>query len=130
MVYTDPLQPPQSLTCIFSDPGGLKDSTTWTFGFLEVPREKGSIPTRYVLDQNYPNPFNPATTIRFQIPQSSLVRLEIFNLFGQRVTTLVDGYRDVGEYAAVWKPEASSGVYFYRLEAGPFVELRKMLLIK
>ena len=96
----------------------------------------GTLPTDFVLEQNYPNPFNPTTTIRFSLPVAAEVELAIFNLLGQRVTTLVEGLRAAGRYTVVWdgrddagRPVAS-GVYFYRLQTDGFRETRKMLLVK
>ena len=88
-------------------------------------------PEMYRLDQNYPNPFNPTTTINFQIPHSSFVTLKILNLLGQEVATLVSEARVAGGYQADWHAEGvASGVYFYRLAAGEFVETKKMLLLR
>jgi hypothetical protein len=98
--------------------------------------ESESAPKRFSLSQNYPNPFNPRTNIRYALPQDAQVRLVIYNVLGQRVKTLVDGHQTAG-YKTVWwdgKDEkgnpAASGVYFYRLEADRFSEVRKMLLVK
>jgi hypothetical protein len=93
-------------------------------------------PTVFALDQNYPNPFNPSTTIRYQLPQDQKVTLEVYNVLGQRVTTLVNEAQAAGTYLLQWDAtndqgyRVSSGVYFYRLQAGSFVESRKMLLIR
>jgi hypothetical protein len=129
MIFSDPSRTPQRLTCVFSDPGGLKDSTTWAFGYLEVPYQQAS-PGRFVLHKNYPNPFNPMTTISFDIPATEVVKLRIFNSLGQAVATLVEGRRNAGSYRVVWKTDVSSGVYYYLLEAGSYYEVRSMLLIK
>ena len=95
------------------------------------------LPRVFALEQNYPNPFNPATTIKFSIPTESRVRLEIYNLLGQRVKELVDGKLDAGSYDREWQANVSSGLYFYRLEAvsvsdpgRSFVEVKKMMLLK
>ena len=83
------------------------------------------------LDQNYPNPFNPTTEIRFDLPQEGHVTLEVFNLLGQMVATLIDEKRDAGEHSVSWNAgNVSSGVYFYRLKVGEFVETKKMMLLK
>jgi hypothetical protein len=80
---------------------------------------------------NYPNPFNPTTEISFSLSQASHVKLEIFNIMGQHIETLVDGYREVGVHSVIWDGSAvASGVYLYRLEAGDFVEAKKMMLLK
>jgi 1,4-alpha-glucan branching enzyme len=94
------------------------------------------IPTEFALDQNYPNPFNPTTTIRFQLPQSSFVRLMVYDLLGREVAKLVEGGVNAGLHVASWDGRRSdglqvgSGVYFYRLEAGSFSQIMKMLLLK
>jgi len=90
----------------------------------------------FALEQNYPNPFNPTTTIRFRIPEDARVKLEVFNLLGQKVRTLVDAQRSAGVTSVNWDgrngsgAQVSSGIYFYRLEAGSLVQSRQMLLIK
>ena len=95
-----------------------------------------ALPADYALHQNYPNPFNPTTEISYHLPAPSEVRLEVFNLLGRWVTTLVDDHRDAGTHTITWhgtnshgKP-VSSGVYLYRLEAGAFSETKKMMLVK
>ena len=94
------------------------------------------IPTAYALHANYPNPFNPSTVIRYAIPQTGQVRLEIYNAAGQRVRTLVDAAQAPGHYEATWdgRNEAgytvASGIYVYRLAAQGFSQTRKMVLVK
>ncbi len=95
-----------------------------------------SLPTEYALFQNYPNPFNPQTDIRYNLPQAAHVRLAIYNVLGQEVVRLVDGERDAGGYTIRWLGtdsqgrEVSAGLYFYRLQAGDFTSVRKMVLLK
>jgi hypothetical protein len=85
----------------------------------------------FELAQNYPNPFNPSTTIKFSIPQSSVVSLKVFNALGQEVKTLVNGYKEAGYHSVYFDAsELNSGIYFYRIEAGEFTEVRKMTLIR
>jgi hypothetical protein len=101
-------------------------------------KDNGSIvvPKTFVLDQNYPNPFNPITTIKFALPEPSSVRLEVYNLLGQRVTTLIDKELPAGDYTTVWQgtddagQEVASGMYFYRIEAGKYKASKKMMLLK
>jgi len=94
------------------------------------------VPKSYVLHQNKPNPFNPATEIAFTLPIPSHVKLDVFNILGQKVTTLIDGYRPTGDHTVTWEGKdgngapAASGVYFYRMEAGDYIESKKMLLLK
>jgi len=89
------------------------------------------IPSTFALHQNYPNPFNPSTTISYDLPVRARVKLVIYNLLGQEVATLVNGEQEPGRYNV--KFDASglpSGIYFYRLEAGKFVDVKKMILVK
>ena len=89
------------------------------------------IPEVYALDQNYPNPFNPTTRIEYQIPNSGSVSLKIYNLKGELISTLVDKEMIAGYHEVTWNaPNVSSGIYFYRLQAGDFVLTRKMVLLK
>jgi hypothetical protein len=92
-----------------------------------------SIPMRsgFILAENYPNPFNPSTSISYTIPKHSSVRLRVLNVLGQLVETLVDQDRQPGTYNVTF--EASnlpSGVYFYRMQAGEFIQTKKMLLMR
>ena len=85
----------------------------------------------FLLEQNYPNPFNPSTTIQFALPQTAFVSLEVFNIVGELVDVLVSQELSSGKYNYQWNGlTLTSGVYFYRLQAGSFVETKKMLLIK
>lgn len=90
------------------------------------------LPEAFALDQNYPNPFNPSTTIKYAIPQQSDVTLQVYNVLGRRVATLVDGENKApGFYKVSFNAnELSSGIYFYRLEAGDHQQTRKLILIK
>lgn len=95
-----------------------------------------SLPRGFALSQNHPNPFNPATRINYDLPEASNVRLTIHNILGQTVKVLVDEYQDAGFRYTIWDGcdqsgrSVSSGVYFYRLDAGRFREVRKMLKIQ
>ena len=89
------------------------------------------IVTGYEISQNYPNPFNPSTKIRFSIPSSEFVTLKIFNELGKEVESLVSSKLSAGTYEADWNAaNLNSGVYYYRLQAGSFLQTRKMLLVK
>jgi len=89
------------------------------------------IPDEFSIAQNYPNPFNPTTTIKFGLPEDSNVKLQIFNLQGQVVATLVDGNLPAGFHNATFDAASlSSGVYFYKIVAGNFTDIKRMLLIK
>ena len=86
---------------------------------------------KFNLSQNYPNPFNPSTNISFSIPEGQYVSLKVFDISGREVATLVDGYRNSGEYSVSFNASnLSSGVYFYSLETAEFTQTRRMLLIK
>jgi predicted GH43/DUF377 family glycosyl hydrolase len=88
-------------------------------------------PAEFLLHHNYPNPFNPTTTIKFELPKSSDVRLSVFDMLGREVSVLMNERRDVGVYDVKFDASGlSSGVYFYRLHAGDFVQIHKLLLVK
>lgn len=89
------------------------------------------LPTEFSLSQNYPNPFNPITEISLSLPAASDVTLEIFNIVGQRIATLAEGYVEAGNYSFTWNGSGqASGIYLYCLKAGEFVETKKMMLLK
>jgi hypothetical protein len=91
----------------------------------------GETPATFGLAQNYPNPFNPSTTIPFSIARQSHVTLDLFNILGQRVQTLVDDDRPAGTYTVrLDGASLSSGVYFYRLEAGTFSAIKRLVLLR
>ena len=93
-------------------------------------------PTKFTLQQNYPNPFNPVTNITYDIPEATDVTLEIYNVMGQRVRTLAQGNHEPGRYQIVWSATndigqaLSSGMYIYRIQAGDFVSVKKLVLMK
>jgi choice-of-anchor B domain-containing protein len=90
----------------------------------------------YSLGENYPNPFNPSTTIAYQVPGSSDVRIDIYNMLGQKIRTLLNDRKGPGTHEAIWDgrndggAQVGSGVYLYRMVAGDFVQVRKMILMK
>jgi hypothetical protein len=91
------------------------------------------IPTEYRLDQNYPNPFNPSTKIRYTVKTSSFVNLKVYNIIGKEVAVLLNEDKQPGEYEfdfSAGRFNLSSGVYFYRLTAGSFTSVKKMILLK
>jgi len=89
------------------------------------------IPKEYSLEQNYPNPFNPSTYIKFGLPKSGKVNIEIFNILGQKVTTLIDDFKPAGYYVIRFNANyLASGIYFYKIQAGDFVKIKKMILMK
>jgi hypothetical protein len=98
---------------------------------VNIEKEENEIPKSFVLYQNYPNPFNPMTNISFELPHAGKVRLNIYNILGQRLTTVVDKALPAGKYSYFWKPEnVASGVYIYQLETGSSRLVKKMILIK
>jgi hypothetical protein len=89
------------------------------------------IPKSFSLEQNYPNPFNPTTTIRYGLPNRSHVTLIVYNTLGQQVAQLMNGEEEAGYHSVRFDgSNLASGVYFYRLQAGTYVETRKLLLLK
>ena len=107
-------------------------SEIWSFTTLLTGVKTGAeIPREFSLSQNYPNPFNPETNITFAIRQSSFVNLIVYDLLGREVTTLVSEKLGPGTYTARWDASGeTSGVYFYHIKAGGFVETRKLLLLR
>lgn len=96
-----------------------------------VVREPKPLPVKATLQQNYPNPFNPSTTIKYDLPKSSMVRLSVYDMLGREVSVLVDETKNAGVHEV--KCEGSnlaSGVYFYRLQAGEFVQSKRLVLLK
>ena len=90
-----------------------------------------SQPTEYSLSQNYPNPFNPTTTIEYSIPVSGNVKLIVYNSLGEHVSTLVNDFKESGNYQVDFNAtNLSSGIYYYSLKANTFIATKKMLLIK
>ncbi|RMH89440.1 MAG: T9SS C-terminal target domain-containing protein [Calditrichaeota bacterium] len=93
--------------------------------------EEPPLATRFELYQNYPNPFNPSTTIRFSLTGAMDVRLEVFNLMGQKVATLVDGRLTAGEHQVKFDGRGlPSGIYLYRLTGNGITQTRRMVLMK
>ena len=110
--------------------GAILRTTTGGVTWVEGDKQ-GDVPQLYTLQQNYPNPFNPSTTIRFAIPERSHVQLTVFNTLGQQVATLVQGEQEAGYHEVQFDAsELASGVYLYRLQAGDFVQTRKLLSLK
>ena len=93
-------------------------------------------PQGHSLSQNYPNPFNPETTIQYNIPIRSHVTIEVYNILGQKIRTLVDELKSVGDFQTTWDGndsngvKVSTGIYFYRFRAGDFTETKKMIILK
>ncbi len=100
-------------------------------GIIGIHNEGGEIPAKYKLLQNYPNPFNPTTKINFMLPKAEMVNLRIFDILGNEVMVLFEGFKQAGEYTITFDASKyASGIYFYTIEAGDFRQTKKMLLIK
>jgi hypothetical protein len=98
---------------------------------VSVSDKEVELPVAYLLEQNYPNPFNPSTTINYELPKSSEVRLIVCDILGREVSVLVDERKDTGVHEVKFDASGlSSGMYFYRLQAGDFVQTRKLLLLR
>ena len=96
-------------------------------------KETESIPTSFMLNQNYPNPFNPETVISYQLPVSSFVTLKVYDALGRQVATLVNEFQTAGIHNSTFSTLSSaltSGIYFYKLQSGSFVDVKKMMLVK
>ncbi|HDZ59096.1 MAG TPA: T9SS type A sorting domain-containing protein [Ignavibacteriales bacterium] len=97
---------------------------------VSVDGEK-TLPGQYFLAQNYPNPFNPSTKIKFGLKDASVVSLKVYDILGNEVATLINEFRDAGDYEVNFNSvHLSSGIYFYKLTANGFAETRKMILEK
>ena len=116
---------------IFSD-GRFFWSDSFTVDIVTgIAENEINLPIEYTLKQNYPNPFNPATRIKYQIPDAGLVSLKVYNLLGEVVATLVNEEKSAGTYAVEFDATGiPSGIYFYKLQAGSFIETKKMVLLK
>lgn len=115
---------------------GANPFTNVTQHFLDTLSGTGiektpAVPTELHLSQNYPNPFNPTTQVDYSVPKREYVKLEVYNVLGQRVATLFSGMRSVGNYTATFNgSKLSSGVYFYRLTAGAGTVTKRLVLLK
>ena len=117
------------------NPGSRVSTTTDESGSFSLSLNELVLPRTNALGQNYPNPFNPSTLIPFEISEGGHVRLDVFNILGQRVVTLIDEQRRAGLYKAQWDATdaagrpVGTGVYIYRLTTGNWQEARKLVLI-
>jgi hypothetical protein len=96
-----------------------------------INEESGFSPGSFLLAQNYPNPFNPATTIKYQIPELNFVTIKVYDVLGNEITTLINEEKQVGNYEVEFNGSGlPSGIYFYRLQAIEFTQVKKMILLK
>lgn len=114
---------------------GIYNGGTWIRSLSDMPtpveNHTSSLPVRFVLSQNYPNPFNPSTIISYQIPSNAHVVLKVFDVLGREVETLVDQRQNAGNHSVRFNASGlPTGVYFYRLEAGPYHDVKKLLVLK
>ena len=114
--------------------GVLLNGPTWvpsSAPITGIRSLKGGMPSRFELEQNFPNPFNPTTSIRFTVPRTSFATLKVYNSLGEDVATLVSRQLVTGTHETEFNASGlASGTYFYRLQAGDFVETKKLLLLK
>jgi hypothetical protein len=111
--------------------GSQIGATRWAFKGVTAVQSTGEVPRAFSLDQNYPNPFNPTTTITYRISSLSHVTLKVYDVLGRAIATLVEARVQPGTYQTAFDASyLSSGIYFYRLQAGDFVQARKMVLMK
>jgi photosystem II stability/assembly factor-like uncharacterized protein len=116
---------------ICGDRGTLFKSTNGGLFPIGLENVSSKLPPDFQLSQNYPNPFNPQTKIKFDVPKASFIKLIIYDLLGREVVTLVNKELRPGTYEADWNASSfSSGVYFYRIVSGDFIETKKMVLMK
>jgi hypothetical protein len=98
--------------------------------------ETQNLPEYFILRQNYPNPFNPWTTIEFELAQETTVKLEIYDLIGNHISTLINNNYNVGKYSVLWDGKntngenVGSGIYYYKMTTKDFVKTQKMLLLR
>ena len=146
-LYNDPEDPLNPGFALWPAQGTIRNdmgvyggggASSW-LGIIEEERKPS--PSNFHLSQNYPNPFNPTTVISFQLPVASFVKLEVFDICGRKVimsgsgaiptTVLVDGWRDAGHHEVTFDgSNLASGIYIYRLQAGDFTAVQKMVLMK
>ena len=111
--------------------GILKASIEALGGTVDVDYAHNNMPQEFILSQNYPNPFNPSTTIQYQLPQGLNVKIVVYDVLGNQIKVLVDAFQNAGTHTTNFNAAGlASGIYFYRMEAGNFVKVNKMLLLK
>lgn len=131
-VHTYTAMDDYEVTLTVTDNEGAVSKSSKTVGITvitSIDNEDG--PTEFALNQNYPNPFNPSTNINYDIPEASHVTIDVFNMMGQKVATLINESKAAGSYSVTFDAsQLSSGIYIYRLQSGNFLSTKKMMLIK
>jgi hypothetical protein len=123
--------PGNTYTYVLADVSYANEETKYADQAVTVTIPENDIPIEFVLEDNKPNPFNPTTAISFQLSADSDMELSVFDMNGHKVSTLINGFRDAGYHEINWDASGfTSGIYFYRLTAGDFVETKKMILMK
>ena len=126
----------QSTCYLVHTDGTWRPALTWLAQYIKahplgVKETTSGLPSHFELKQNYPNPFNPSTTISFSLPQQSQIKLALFDILGRKVMEIANGFYAAGTHSVKLNASnLSSGVYFYRLEAGSFVSIKKLMLLK
>ena len=133
--YCADVAPRDSLVYIADADGGLLIAQH-TFAPVSIDNKNGAVPQSFHLDQNYPNPFNPVTTLRYDLPENSLVNITIYDMLGREVKTLINQTQNSGYKSLIWDATndygepVSAGLYLYRIRAGEFRQTKKMVLLK
>ena len=116
--------------------GGVASGHVRVYTLTELFIDSRIMPTEYAVHQNYPNPFNPVTKLQYAIPKNSLVTINIYDMLGRQVKTLVNQTQDAGYKSVIWdatndygKP-VSAGMYLYQIQAGEYIQTKKMVLLK
>jgi hypothetical protein len=126
------------LTDMYGNPYLNYEATTGIFYITEnmSNSETDVFPSKFQLAENYPNPFNPITTLRYDLPENGLVTIIIYDMLGREVKTLINQTQDAGYRSVIWdatnnygKP-VSAGIYLYQLQAGEYIQTKKMVLLK
>ena len=123
-----------TITVEVDDQNGGTDTQTYTLHVIPtvgIDPSFNQIPKEFVIYQNYPNPFNPVTHIRYGVPRAAHVKIEVYNSLGQKLTELVNEYKPAGYHLANFEASSfASGIYFYRIVAGDYHVVKKMMLLK
>ena len=113
------------------DGGGLIFWWNNTAGTFAIDDNEGSLPVKFSLKQNYPNPFNPVTSITYGLPENGNVKLNVYNIQGRQIETLVNTFQTTGYHSINWNASSyPSGVYLIRMDSGDFTQTQKVVLVK